>query len=88
MRVAICVNNGGYRDDLKVRTVYKALPDESAERSGYVRIIDETGEDYLYPDSCFVFTDLPENVGEMFSIPDSVAGEAGRKYPHADMSAT
>jgi hypothetical protein len=51
---AICINDGGYVDDLKVRTVYQALPDASAARSNYLRIIDETGEDYLYPAAYFV----------------------------------
>jgi len=52
---AICINDGGYYvDDLKVRTVYQVLPDASAARSNYLRIIDETGEDYLYPAAYFV----------------------------------
>ena len=58
-RFAICINNANYPDDLKVRTVYQILPDESAARSNYLRVIDETGEDYLYPAACFVFVDLP-----------------------------
>ena len=78
MRVAICVNDGGYSDDLKTRTVYKVLPDESAERSNYVRIVDETGEDYLYPASCFVFTELPNDIGDIFTIQD-MSGEIGGK---------
>ncbi len=84
MRAAICINDGGYTDDLKVRTVYKVLPDESAERSNYVRIVDETGEDYLYPASCFIFTELPKDVGEIFAIPnlpDRLGSEESRKSP-------
>ncbi|MDM8524632.1 hypothetical protein QUF80_14785 [Desulfococcaceae bacterium HSG8] len=76
MRAAICVNNGGYTDDLKVRTVYKVLPDESAAKSNYVRIIDETGEDYLYPASCFVFTELPD---EIFTVPIEVGQNSEQK---------
>jgi len=53
-RFAICISDGGYVDDLKVKTVYQVLPDESAARSSYMRVIDETGEDYLYPVSLFV----------------------------------
>ena len=53
-RCVICINNSGYVDDLKVRTVYEVLPDASAARSNYLRIIDETGEDYLYPAAYFV----------------------------------
>jgi len=59
-RFVICINNGGYLDDLKVRTVYQLLPDESAAKSNYVRIIDETGEDYLYPANLFATINLPQ----------------------------
>lgn len=59
IRFAICINDGGYVDDLKVRTVYQILPDESAAKSNYIRVIDETGEDYLYPASLFVPIELP-----------------------------
>ena len=55
-RFAICINN---EDDLKVRSVYQVLPDESAARSNYLRVIDETGEDYLYPASYFVLVEVP-----------------------------
>jgi hypothetical protein len=58
-RFAICINNSAYPDDLKVRTVYQVLPDESAAKSNYIRVIDETGEDYLYPVVHFVFVEIP-----------------------------
>jgi hypothetical protein len=58
---AICVNNEGYEDDLKLRMVYRVLSDESAARSSYVRIVDETGEDYLYPAAYFVMIDVPQD---------------------------
>jgi hypothetical protein len=58
-RFALCINNSGYPDDLKVRTVYQVLPDESAAKSDYIRVVDETGEDYLYPATKFVLIDLP-----------------------------
>ncbi len=63
-RFAICIDNGGYLDDLKVRTVYQILPDESAARSNYVRVIDETGEDYLYPAALFVPVEVPPEAAE------------------------
>jgi len=78
---AICVSDGGYEDDLKVRTVYRILPDESAARSNYVRIVDETGEDYLYPASCFVRINVPQEIEYIFKMPtlhDKVAA-ADRK---------
>jgi hypothetical protein len=58
-RFAVCINNIGYPDDLKVRTVYQVLPDESAARSNRIRVVDETGEDYLYPADYFVLIDVP-----------------------------
>jgi len=58
-RFAVCIDNVAYADDLKVRTVYQILPDESAARSNYVRVVDETGEDYLYPAELFVMIDVP-----------------------------
>lgn len=63
-RFAICVNNDGYVDDLKIRTVYQVLPDESAARSDYLRVIDETGEDYLYPAVRFVFIEVPAEAAQ------------------------
>ncbi len=59
-RFALCINNEGYEDDLKVRMVYRVLPDESAALSDYLRIVDETGEDYLYPAPLFVPIELPQ----------------------------
>jgi hypothetical protein len=69
VRVAICINDGGYIDDLKVMTVYQVLPDESAARSNYVRVIDETGEDYLYSANLFVPIEVPREVEDVFKFP-------------------
>ncbi len=68
-RFAICINDGGYVDDLKVRTVYQVLPDELAARSNYIRVVDETGEDYLYPANLFVPIEVPREVEEAFLLP-------------------
>jgi hypothetical protein len=62
---ATCINDGGYVDDLKVKTVYQVFPDESAARSSYMRVIDETGEDYLYPVSLFVPIEASREVEEV-----------------------
>ena len=61
-RFVICIDDGGYVDDLKVRTVYQVLPDESAAKSDYIRVVDETGEDYLYPASLFAPIELPREI--------------------------
>lgn len=57
VRFAICVVNN--EPDLELRKTYKTLPDARAARDNYVRVIDESGEDYLYPASYFVFIDVP-----------------------------
>jgi hypothetical protein len=63
-RFAICIQNAGHPDDLHLRTVYQVLPDESAARSNYIRVIDETGEDYLYPAEYFVFVEVPSEAAK------------------------
>jgi hypothetical protein len=46
-------------EDLERRKIYQVLPDDEASKEGYLRIIDESGEDYLYPESYFIFVKLP-----------------------------
>ncbi len=55
----LCVKNDAYPASLEVRKVYRAIRDPAAESHQYVRIIDESGEDYLYPASYFVPIELP-----------------------------
>jgi len=50
----LCIDNGGYPESLEVRKIYPVLLDKVAESRKYLRVIDETGEDYLYPSKCFV----------------------------------
>ncbi len=57
-RFLLCVNNDAYPASLEVRKVYQALPDRAAAAKGFVRVIDESGEDYLYPATHFVAVDL------------------------------
>jgi len=58
---AICVANEGY-DDLEVWKVYRVLPDAKATGVGCIRVIDESGEDYLYPADRFAAVDIPKIV--------------------------
>ena len=58
-RYAICVRVDG-TEDLEVRKVYRVLPDESAAMRQHLRVVDESGEDYLYPAAWFVFIEVPE----------------------------
>ena len=57
-RFVLCVKNDDC-EDLDKRKVYRVIPDEKAEKDGYLRVIDESGEDYLYPASYFVRVQLP-----------------------------
>lgn len=61
---AICVRNDGYEGALELRKLYEILDDPSAASRNYVRVVDESGEDYLYPNSWFVSVELPEAVEE------------------------
>jgi hypothetical protein len=56
---ALCIRNDGC-EDLETRKVYQVLPDEEAAREGLLRVVDESGEDYLYPAACFVAIELPQ----------------------------
>ena len=58
-RYVVCVQNEEC-EDLEVRKVYQILPDNRASRDGYVRVVDESGEDYLYPEAYFVPVRLPQ----------------------------
>lgn len=64
LRFAICLNNADYPAALEVRKIYQVVPDPDAARHDLLRIIDESGEEYLYPASDFVLIDLPQSVQE------------------------
>ena len=59
---ALCINNKGYEASLIPRKIYEIVPDERAEQDDFVRVIDESGEDYLYHNSHFVLLQLPVEV--------------------------
>lgn len=59
-RLAICVRNAGYEASLERRKIYQVLPDARASRHELVRVIAESGEDYLYPESYFAPISLPQ----------------------------
>ena len=80
VQFAICVANEGY-DDLEVWKVYRVLPDAKAAEVGCIRIIDESGEDYLYPAQRFVAVDFPREVRAR--LPRSQPTNGPRKTLHA-----
>ena len=63
-QLVICVKNEDYPASLEKRKIYEAIPDPVAERHGQVRVIDESGEDYLFPQEYFIPVSLPKNIEE------------------------
>ncbi len=61
---AVCIRNAGYEASLELRKLYEVVPDLDAERDGMLRVIDESGEDYLFPVANFVRAPLPVAVEE------------------------
>jgi len=61
-RYAVCVKNRGYAASLERNKIYVVVPDPEAEADGDIRVIDESGEDYLFPASFFVAIDIPKAV--------------------------
>ena len=59
----LCIENKDC-EDLEKRKIYQVLPDDEATREGYLRVIDESGEDYLYPESYFILVHLPREAQE------------------------
>jgi len=62
IRFAVCVDDDGYPASLELHKIYRVLPDEGAVADGDLRVIDESGEDYLYPVERFVLLELPQAV--------------------------
>jgi hypothetical protein len=62
MQFAICVGNKGYAASLELRKIYQVIPDKVASKLHQIRVVDESGEDYLYPEECFVPVQLPQAV--------------------------
>ena len=62
MQFVICVVNKGYAASLELRKIYQAIPDKVASKLHQIRVVDESGEDYLYPEDCFVPVQLPQAV--------------------------
>jgi hypothetical protein len=56
--IVLCIKNGGHPASLEILKVYRKLSDHSAQTRGFVRVVDESGEDYLYPDKWFLSLDL------------------------------
>ena len=58
----VCIDNDDYPASLELHKIYRVLPDRDAGSAGDVRVIDESGEDYLFPAECFAHIGVPEAV--------------------------
>jgi hypothetical protein len=67
MRYAICIGNEGYPASLELRKVYEVISDAAAENHQLIRVVDESGEDYLYPTEYFGPIELPKAAERIFS---------------------
>lgn len=63
-RFAICVDNSEYPASLDLHKLYRVIPDEDAKKDGDLRIIDESGEDYLYSAEYFLIVDIPRGAAQ------------------------
>ena len=61
---AVCMKNTGYPSSLELHKIYRVIPDEDAAEDGDIRVVDESGEDYLYPAKWFAELKLPQEVQE------------------------
>jgi len=77
-RFAICVNNAEYPASLELHKIYRVLPDDDAASDGDLRIIDESGEDYLYPTDYFLLVNLPSDTERALRDSFLLGQSAGR----------
>lgn len=64
-RFVLCTDNSGFPAALEVRKLYRVLPDAAAKKRGLLRIVDESGEDYLYPSDLFVPIDVSASTARL-----------------------
>jgi hypothetical protein len=68
-RFAVCIANDGNEASLERNKIYVLIPDARADADGLVRVVDEDGEDYLYPANWFVPVELPDAVQASLGAP-------------------
>jgi hypothetical protein len=65
IQYVVCIKNDEHPESLDLRKVYRTLPDLDAVKHGYLRVVDETGEDYLYPTEWFLPVALPRSLSKV-----------------------
>ena len=66
IKFAVCITDS--EPDLEMRKIYQIVPDATAEKEGHLRVIDESGEDYLYPANYFVSVEVPKEADQALLI--------------------
>ena len=64
-KFVVCIRNDDYPASLETKKLYEAVPDAEARKQGQIRVIDESGEDYLYPEDYFSPVKLPKATKEL-----------------------
>lgn len=67
-KFVICIKNNNYSASLELRKIYQVIEDEKAAEHRHLRVIDESGEDYLYPTDYFVPIEVPQAAEKVFSL--------------------
>jgi len=68
LQFVVCIKNSGYEASLEPRKIYQVMPDKDAEGHKMIRVIDESGEDYLFPASLFSPISLPQTLVKEFAL--------------------
>ena len=63
----VCIHNEGYAASLELRKIYQTIPDAAAATRRFLRVVDESGEDYLYPDNFFMPIELPQKLEKVLA---------------------
>ena len=78
-RFGVCIDNAGYPASLEVGKLYPVMPDPQAARHGYLRVIDESGEDYGYSAKRFFLLDVPDALGKALTPRRATASKRPRR---------
>jgi len=68
VRFAVCINNEGYKASLEVGKLYRVIPDPEAAAHGYLRVVDESGEDYGYAVARFFPLEVPQALADALQV--------------------
>jgi hypothetical protein len=77
-RFAVCIDNSGYLASLELHKLYRVLPDPTAERDGALRVVDESGEHYLFDADRFLVVDLPQESSRVLNRSFTRSHESAR----------